>query len=476
MMIHFFKYGLVLGICGGLSVWANTPTSPILQVKPETLLTSPVVLPTPTNEITPTVHQPNALHLQNFDELIHYPEVLERLLDKAVGDGDMGLLGQVLPVYQRAMTQGLVNDAILLDYATALYARSQGKFEQASQILSRLSKQHPEHKPIQLQLAMTDLANKRHRSAQKAFAKVKTDPNLPDGLKRQIDAYEQQIKDDYFDIDVGFRYLNDDNVNNAPKQSTYGNWELPKPESAQGIGYSVGGSGKVPVFDHVSLSYGLMGFGKYYWDNKAYNDHTTRLSLGGIYENARQSVAVGALVSQRQFANDTYSKSVGMEVKHSLTVNPRLQANHSLQISKVKHNTRTHLDGTDVGLSGTWVRGLTLPYRYMYGGYDVAYDNAQDDSDKSVQAGVRLGVGRQFGAVMVDGSLGVHRRQYQAKDFFQIKRHETIYNTDVSLWKKDWHYRGFVPKLVLSYEKTDSNHFMYDNDNHEVYLTVQKMY
>lgn len=479
-MIKFlnYRYGLALLLC--LPAWATTPTSPILETKPETLLTAPpltapIFSSVQTNSATPP-KETNALYLQNFDELIAHPQILQHLLDKAVGEGDMGLVGQLLPVYQRAIEQKLLSDNVLLEYATALYARSQGEFGHAIDILTNLSKQNPAHKPILLQLAITQWADKRYHSAQESFAQVRADPDLPEEIGVQINHYQRQIKDNYFDINVGFRYLNDKNVNNAPKQSSYGNWQLPTAQSAQGIGYSLGGSGKVPIFDQIALSYSLLGFGKYYWDNKDYNDHTTRLMLGGVYETGRQSFAISPMASVRQFANESYSKSTGIEFRHSQVVNPKLNANHTLQINKVKHDSRKHLDGTDVAVSGTWVRGLGLPYRYAYGGYDVAYDNAKDDSDKSIQAGVRLGLGWQMGKLVVDGSLGVHRRQYQGEDFFAIKRHDTIYNADVALSKADWQYQGFVPKLVLSYEKTASNHFMYNNDNHQIYMIVQKMY
>lgn len=449
-----------------LPVWADEPKSQIL--------TLPDVVQTALPE--PTVDGANAgddkggatLHLQDFAELANYPDVLERLFDQAVASKDMALLAKILPIYQNSPQK----DGVLLDYGRALLARHRGDVGASIAILSRLAKDHPEHKPIQFELGISQMLDHRHKSAHATFDKVKADPNLPKGLHQKIHQYQRQSHST--DTTFNLRYLNENNVNNAPKVSNYGNWQLPKAESAQGVGYQLGGSVKAFVDDNVSLDYGVVGFGKYYWDNKAYNDHTTKISLGLGYETARTKVVLTPNANVRHFGNERYSSAVGVDVRHQMSLTPRLQGSHTVQLSKVLHADRPHLDGVDVALSGTWVYGLPSPYHYVYGGYDVMRDDAQDDSDKSVQAGVRFGGQRHFGQVVADGALSVHRRNHQGADFFQIKRQDTLYGLDVSLWRNDWQYKGFVPKLVMGYKKTDSNHFMYKNDGYDVYVVLHK--
>lgn len=478
-MLNFFDKRLaVVTVCWLSCVEASTTPAPISAVL-DTSFEAQVAKPAfeMTNTTTSLVERSDSpihdgvLSLQSFEELAHYPKVLEQLFDQAITQGDMALAKNLFPIYKNSPTV----DSTLLEYGQALLMRHEGDTRQAIMILERLVANNPQHKPIKFQLAMTQAMDARHKSALVSFADVKMDAELPKGLKRQIEGYEKQLKDKYWQNHLGFRYLDTDNVNNAPKVATYGNWQLPTPKSAHGVGYSIGGSGEYPVFDHVSMNYGLVGFGKYYWDNKDYNDHTTKASLGLGYQKAKHTFEIMPNLSYRRFGGEAYSKSVGLDLRHRTMITPRTQVNHNMHINNVRHDSRTHLDGVDVSMSGTWVHGLSLPYRYVYGGYDVVFDNAKDNSDKSRQAGVRLGVGREWGKVVGDGSLGVHERHYRGADLFQIKREDHLYTANVSFWYKDWQYRGFVPKLVVAYEKTDSNHFMYDNDNHEIYIALQKV-
>lgn len=478
-MPNFFDKRLILVVvCWVVYAQATTvpvPVSAVLDTSFEAQVAKPSFeMTTQATHLAEPIDTPiheGVLSLHSFEELAHYPKVLEQLFDQAVSQGDMELVGQLLPIYKNSPTA----DSTLLEYGQALLMRHKGDVRQAIAILERLVANNPQHKPIKFQLAMTQAMDARHKSALASFADVKTDVELPKGLERQIEGYEKQLKDKYWQSNLGFRYLDTDNVNNAPKAATYGNWQLPRPKSAHGVGYGIGGGGHYPIFDHVSVHYGLVGFGKYYWDNKDYNDHTTKASLGLGYQTAKHAFEVVPSLSYRRFGSEAYSNSTGLDLRHRTMVTPHMQVNHNVHINNVRHDSRTHLDGVDVSVSGAWVYGLPSPYRYVYGGYDVVFDNAKDNSDKSRQAGVRLGVGREWGKVVGDGSLGVHERHYRGADLFQIKRKDHLYTANVSLWYKDWQYRGFVPKLVVAYEKTDSNHFMYDNDNREIYIALQKV-
>lgn len=458
-----FGVAVVWAVGAVLPVWANEPESQILQL-PDMPTATTVRPATP---IT-SADGGNTLHLQNFDELALYPDVLERLFDQAVASKDMALLAKILPIYENSPQK----DVVLFDYGQALLVRYRGDVGASIAILDRLAKDHPEHKPIQLELGISELLDYRHKSAHATFDKVKADPNLPQALHHKIHQYERQSQST--DTTFNLRYLNESNVNNAPKVSNYGNWELPKPESARGVGYQLGGNVKAFVADHISLDYGLGVFGKYYWDNKAYNDHTTKISVGLGYETAQAKFALVPNANVRHFGNERYSSAVGVDVRHQMSLTPRLQGSHTVQLSKVLHANRTHLDGVDKAVSGTWVYGLPSPYHYAFAGYDVVLDDAQDDSDKSVQAGVRLGGQRHFGQVVAQGVVSAHHKHHRGADFFQIQRKDKLYTAEVSLWHGTWHYKGFVPKLVMGYKKTDSNHFMHKNDGYEAYLSLQR--
>lgn len=457
-------FGGILGMGFGMvgaTVWAGVPISPMIE---QSAVQSDQ---THASDLTSTPQ--STLYLQSYEELANHPLVLEHLLDTAVRQEHMALVEQLLPIYTQ-----VGQDKILLQYANALFARHKGDVKQAIHLLKALKTAHPTHKPMAFELAKTYVLDKRHVSAKAVFDEVKSDPNLPEAIGQQIEEYNHYQKQQLFKTTANLHYLDEDNVNQAPTQSTYGNWQLPKPESAHGIGYQVGVGGQKMVADQWSLGYRLATTGKYYWDNKAYNDQTTQAGLEIAYQSAYYDVGISPVIANRRFANQSYSKTAAVQLKHtSRAYHSPLQVMHNFGLSYVKHEQRKHLDGMDVAFSGVWL--TNNPYG-LYMGYHLNVDNAKDDSDTNTQVGVSVGVSRAFGPIVTQAALGFYHRLYEGKDLFQIQRQDKVYTADASLYNKEWHYKGVTPKLVMSYQKTDSNHFMYKNDNKAVYLSLQKLY
>lgn len=241
------------------------------------------------------------------------------------------------------------------------------------------------------------------------------------------------------------------------------------------MGYTLGLSQQKAVADNISLQYQFMNYGKYYWDNKKYNDHSTRLTLSGIYRTADHETTLSPHFIYRTFGQKKYSTGIGMQTNHHRSINPLWQTNIQLQLIQLKHPNRPHLDGTDTTLSNTWIRRFyNQPHNYVYGGVDISHDTAKDDSDVSWQVGLRFGIQETWRGFFANINGGIAQRQYQGADIFQIKRKDKIYHGEVSLWKDTWRWKSFVPKLTLSYERHDSNHFMYDKEGTQVFIQIHQ--
>ena len=96
------------------------------------------------------------------------------------------------------------------------------------------------------------------------------------------------------------------NINNAPKAGTHiGNWKAWSKESAQGLSYSLGVEKKWSLAHNFFTKLGLDGNGKYYWNNKKYNELNARLGWGLGYQTSHLELAltpftknVGIVVAQ----------------------------------------------------------------------------------------------------------------------------------------------------------------------------------
>lgn len=407
------------------------------------------------------------------EELVNNPQLLARVLDSTVSSGDAEGIEKFLPLYEKTANR----DEILVQYAHAILARSKGDYKKAIDHMRQIIAAHPELTPVRLQLAITLMLDQQTIAAEDQFEKVRSTANLPEPISKQIDQYQNYLQSNkQLDINASVRYLNDPNINNAPKNRTYGNWTFPQAENAQGIGYSLSANKDFGIANHFAWRVSSFIDGKSYWNNHKFDDFLWQIATGPVYRDGRKELALTPYFNTRRYGNKPYSQTIGIRAQLNTLLTPRIHTYTALQLGRKNYHNRNWLDGNSAYASST-VLYRRNPQQNFYIGGDLSRETAKDKSDAYRRIGGRIGWGQEWPlGISSDIQLGAAVRHYEGEDLFRIKRIDHEYSADISLWNRAWHLWGLTPRLSWSGYKSDSNHPMYEYDKSQFFLQISKKF
>ena len=169
-------------------------------------------------------------------QLAHHPKLVLRGLILALYQNNTQAVQLLLPLYKQFPQQ----DNFLLTWAKAIEAREQGDLTQSIAYYRELFARDASLLPLRYQLAQALFFNYENESAKIQFEKLRTEVD-DEKFLGVIDQYLLTLNQrNQWIWQVGLNFLNDDNLNNAPKSGTkIGNWTAWKKESGQGVGYSL---------------------------------------------------------------------------------------------------------------------------------------------------------------------------------------------------------------------------------------------
>lgn len=421
---------------------------------------------TPIHSIAPSEPDTLATPELTEKELLADITLFNEVISQAIDRNDVKGLQILLPVYATASDK----DEILYLYAQAVIQEKQN-IKQAIRLYQQILHQNPDLTPIRVRLILAYLANHQIRLAQDEFAIAKQDDELPHHV---LDSLNQQFKEfDRIKTHFLMRYLDDDNVNNAPKISQYQNWQLPKAESAHGIGYTAKVSKSYYLKDQLAFDMSASVFGKYYWDNGTYNDVIAEISPSLSYQTFDRQFSLGIYQQMRHFGNDPYSSAQGLRLSVHQPIGHRHQGSIEIDIANKKHKTRPFLDGTSHSATLS-IAHASQPYYYT--GINFIKDDTQDISESYQQGTIFAGLNKLWGNIGTGHQISVGKRTYQGVDVFNIKRADLRYQTEHRIWHQKLHYKGYHPNLHLRFERIDSNHFAHDTKNTQIFLSVHRQF
>ena len=234
----------------------------------------------------------------------------------------------------------------------------------------------------------------------------------------------------------GVSFLNESNINNAPKAGTHiGNWQAWRKESAQGLSYSLGVEKKWSLANNFFTKLGFDGQGKYYWNNKKYNELNTRLGWELGYQTSHLELALTPFTEKRWYSGGSsgsdalkqYSKNSGVRFDISYWLNPRWQISSALEYGEQRYDWRKHLNGNNYLFSNTL---LYVPKsgQHWFAGVDYSRENTRDKDNAYQRAGGRLGWGQEWPwGISSRVTLSYAKRHDQAADFFNIRQNNREY-------------------------------------------------
>lgn len=418
------------------------------------------------------------------EQLQQHPDLVMRALEPALMSGNAQTLSIIFPIYQKLPSQ--YHHPILTEWAEAILAKEARDYQGAVRRYRSILAAQSGNEVVRLQLAVTLFANRELEAAEDQFQKLRAEP-LPPEMTNLIDEYLTAIRrQDRWTFSGGLTYLNDPNINNAPKAgTTYGNWTAPKKESAEGVGFNLNIGKKWSWGNGFYNELRLNGNGKYYWDNRKFNEISGRGSVGFGFQNAKWDVEILPFMEQTLYAGGSaqsetlkrFSKSggVGLEAQYWLT--PKWQLNSNYEYEELRYVSRKHLNGNRhyLSIGGAY---LANAKRYFFGSLSYQRSAARDADDSYFRRGLNLGWQQEWNwGLSTRLSVGVAEKRYKGPmPIFKLTQRNKEYSAQASLWHRAVHYFGVTPRLTYQFTRTRSNHSFYSYDKHRFFIDLSKSF
>ena len=416
------------------------------------------------------------------------PDEFESLLGTFLIQGNAEALEELLPVYQQVPNY----DLSVVDWGNAIIAGKKGNLEEAVQIYRKVNAQLPEVKALRFQMAMALFYNRQFDAAQSEFQVLRSEAPTEDDVK-VINSYLEAINSqDRWSFNGSVSYINDSNITNAPEQGTeiigpdgsVLTYTSPK-ESGKGLDFNVSGDRKWLFDNKVFTTVNLNSYGKYYWDNKDYNDITAGIGAGIGYQNAITEVEIGPFYNKRWYAQgssgdgdlQSYADTTGIKLNVSQFLSPKLRYQGLVRYAK-----SSYIDRYDFNDGEDWLLANTAVYfpngqQFWTFGLDYSTRDSEDSSLAYDRPGLRMGWGQTWPkgySTKVD--LGYAERNYDGEDFFGIQRENKEYNAGVTLWNRGFSLVGLTPRLSWNYSKVTSNSAFEEYDKNDVSIELTKTF
>lgn len=418
------------------------------------------------------------------EQLAQHPDLVLRAMLPAVVQGNAENVALLFPIYQQLAPH--FHDPLLTKWAQAILAKQAQQYTDAISLYRQIVAERAELQPARLQLAVSLFENNELEAAEDQFKKLRAE-ELPPEIQQFIGQYLEAItQKDRWSFSGGLTYLNDPNINNAPKSgTTYGNWLAPKRESAEGVGFRFDLGKKWSWGNGFFNELRLNTNGKYYWDNKKYNEVSGRANVGIGFQNAALSLNLLPFMEQTLYAGGSnrsetlkrFSKSGGAALETSYWLTPQWQLNSYYEYAEQRYVQRKHLNGNTHFISAG-VLYLPSAKQYWFANLNYHRTATRDKDDSFFRRGINVGWGQEWGrGLSTRVSLSLAQKRYKAPmPIFNVTQRNKEFGIQASIWHRAVHLWGVTPRLTYSFTKTNSNHVFYSYDKHRLFLEFTKQF
>ena len=416
------------------------------------------------------------------------PAEFENLLGNLLKQGNAASLEELLPYYQQLPNY----DPSVVDWGNAIIAAKKGDLDKAVDMYRKINAQLPEVKLLRFQLAMALFYNRQFDAAQSEFERLRSDATTEEDIQvmnNYLDAINAQNR---WSFGGSVSYIDDSNITNAPEQGT----KIVNPdgsvatytterETGKGLSFSAYGDRKWLYDNKLFTAIHLNSYGKYYWDNKNYNDITGGIGVGVGYQNSTTEVELSPFFNKRLYAQgrgsdgdlSSYADTTGIKLSLNQWLSPKLRYQglaryaETSYIDKYKYN-----DGDD------WLLANTAVYfpngqQYWTLGADYSSHDSEDESLAYDRPGFRIGWGQTWPkGYSTQLNLGYAKRDYKGQDFFGIQRENKEYNMGVTAWNRAVSLYGLTPRVSWNFNKVESNSPFEEYSKQDVSVELTKTF
>lgn len=425
---------------------------------------------------------------ETIEYLKQNPDEFEILLSQMLLQGNAAGLEELLPYYQQI--EG--HDPSVVDWGNAIIAGTKGKLDESVSLYRKLNAELPNVRVLRFQMGMALFYNRQFDAAQSEFERLRTDTDNEADLKAingYIDAIKRQSR---WNVGASVSYMNDNNITNSPEEGTVitrpdGSsltYTTPR-ESGQGLNFSAYGDRKWLYDNKLFTAVHLNSYGKYYWDNKNYNDVTAGIGVGVGYQNAITEVELQPFYNNRWYGQGSrgngdlkdYADTKGVKLSVNQWLGPQLRYQGLARYGETSYIDRYKFnDGEDVLFANTL---MFYPNGQQYWTLGANYSTRSSDDDSLAydRPGFRIGWGQTWPkGYSTSVNVGYAERDYKAADFFGIQRENKEYNMGITAWNRGWSLFGLTPRISWDFNKVESNSAFEEYKKHDVSVELTKAF
>ncbi|MGX2969467.1 surface lipoprotein assembly modifier [Ursidibacter sp. B-7004-1] len=416
----------------------------------------------------------------NDEQLADNPHLISHFLNLAIDQRQEVLIPKLIEMYRKYPQR----DLILEDYAQGAYLYSIQDYNKAITLYANLLEKYPYLDKVRFKIAQWLFEDSQLNNAREQLNQLK-DKDLPYFINNQISLYQEAIKEKQdINFNIKFSYIKDNNINNASSEpyiyigkTKFKKTESSLPQKAEGIQYQLNINKLHNITDNHNIYFENELEGKYYWNNKEYNDINNTFYLGYQYQNVNNRFAFLPYYEKRWYAQKQYSNESGIRLEFDRRLSNQWQFSTSSEFAQTSYKN-SNLKRNKQLYSGTLVHRLS-PRTVIYFGSDILFENTQQKRDSSNRYSLRFGASSQIKNLFsTQITLQVAKRYFKGNDLFVAKkRKDTEWNLSATIWKKEWNLWGVTPKLNYRYQKINSNiPEFFSFDKHQLNLFFEKEY
>lgn len=406
---------------------------------------------------------------ESIDYLVSHPTEFESLLSVMLTEGNAEGLKELLPYYAETPNY----DPSVIDWGNAIIQAKQGNLNEAVISYRELNTRLPNVKVLRFQLALALFYNRQYEAARSEFEKLRSATTSLEDIQVINDYLKVINEQNRWNFNASASYIDDRNLNNAPEQGTQligsdGNsvtYTSPR-ESGKGFDYNLSGDKRWFYNNKIFTSLNLSTYGKYYWDNKNFNDLTLGIGSGIGFQNSITEVELEPFYNRRWYGGgrngngklNVYADTTGINLKAKQWMSPKIRYQGLARYGKSSYvDEYNYNDGSDFLLANSVIYLPNVQQFWVFGA-DYSTKNANDPSSSFDRKGVRVGFGQTWPrGYSTSINFGYAKRNYEAADFFGIKRENKEYSTGLTLWNRGFSVLGLTPRLSWNYNKVNSN-------------------
>lgn len=414
----------------------------------------------------------------------------EQLLFALLKTANLPRIQQVFTIYQAFPAP----NPLLVALTQGKIALLQGDESQAIRHYRTALAIDPNLNTARFQLAILLFQAHQNDNALRQFRKLQSVPSLPANVQSLINQYIQAIsKRTAWQWDFSFHYVKDKNINKVsdnPYIDDAQHWRKNAsvlPQTAEGVDYYVSTSKLFNLRNAHHLYFSASLDGETYWNNHPYDDLLSRVTLGYRYQNADSSLELLPFYQYRWIGSQAYQFSNGLSLNAGKWLTPRWRGNIYAEYKKNHFFDSTQQNGHNwfSSLSFYFVQNPKTAF-YFGASWNKEHTSLANYHNQTLQA--YAGWSQEWLAgVSSKFSLSLAKRRYQDEAFLGSanglriylgkNRQDTIYQSTLALWKRDWYWLNITPKLELRFKKQQSNlPQMYSYQERNINLIFEKKF